>query len=236
MDDWKMRATGHEDDEWLIDCISMGFPMQYCGPALYNGFTSNHPSTINFPQYVTDYIEYERSIDAIIGPFEEPPFQPWANIVSLIWREKSDKVSRRIIMDLSYPPGCGPNAYITKNEVFGELLTHVLPTVQDAIQMIVSYEFDVVLGSIDVAHAYKNFLLDPLDWPLACVYHLGYYYIDTHMPFNSSISSVYMQRITQFIQSPNQTRCHNDNLLDDILTVCRRLCRMIHLTKNSRQS
>lgn len=100
MDAWNSRATGHEDDGWIIDCISMGFPMQYSGPALHNGFTSNHPSAINFQQHVTDYIEFERSIDAIIGPFNEPPFQPWVNIAPLMSREKADKDARRIIVDL----------------------------------------------------------------------------------------------------------------------------------------
>lgn len=220
---WKSRATAHEDDDWLIDCISMGFPMQYRGPPLHNGFTSNHPSAVNFKNHISDYIEYEIGLNAIVGPFKEPPFKPWANIAPLMTREKADKESRRIIVDLSYPPGCGPNAYITKNEVFGELVNHALPTVQDAIRMIVSFDFDVVLGSIDVARAYRNFLLDPIDWPLACIYHDGGYYIDTRMPFGSRISSVYMQRIAHFIQRALvRSGVVSIIYLDDILTVCRK--------------
>lgn len=223
IDAWRSRATGHKDDNWILDCIAMGFPMQYHGPILNNTFTSNHPSALNFEQHVTEYIDYEISINAIVGPFSEPPFQPWANIAPLMSREKSDKVSRRIIVDLSYPPGCGPNAYITKNEVFGELVIHVLPTVRDAINIITAHNFDVVMGSVDVARAYRNFVLDPLDWPLACVSHMGKYYIDTRMPFGSRISSVYMQRIAQFIQRALiREGVQTIIYLDDILTICRK--------------
>lgn len=58
----------------------------------------------------------------------------------------------------------------------------------------------MILGSIDISRAYRNFMLDPLDWPLNCIHHAGQFYIDRAMPFGSRISSVYMQRMALFIQ------------------------------------
>lgn len=44
-----------------------------------------------------------------------------------------------------------PNVFIQKNVVFGVELSHVLPSVSDAIRIIVTFEFDVVLASLDIA-------------------------------------------------------------------------------------
>lgn len=174
--------------------------MQYDGPPLHDEFQKNHPSAINYDAHVEDYLANVLAFGAIIGPFSEPPFQPWCNVAPLMTREKANGIDRRIIVDLSFPPGHGPNAFITKNVVFGRELNHVLPTVQDAINIIISLDFNVLLGSIDITRAYCNFILDPLDWPLTCVNHNGKYYVDRATPFGSHISSVYMQRMALFIQ------------------------------------
>lgn len=197
---WTELATGHPDDQWLIQCLRYGFPMQYRGPPIHNKFTSNHPSAINFPDHVNKYIKTEIGHGAIVGPFQEPPFHPWCNVAPLMTRPKANKNERRVIVDLSFPPDSGPNSHIAKNCVFGRLLSHVLPTVQDAIKIITTLGFNVNLCSVDIARAYRNFVLDPYDWPLACIYHDGSFYIDRAMPFGSRLSSLYMQRLAAFIQ------------------------------------
>lgn len=171
MDAWKSQSTGRDDDHWLMECIEMGFPMQYHGPPLRNETTPNHPSAQNFQDHVEEYIALEQKLGAIVGPFSEPPFTPWCNVAPLMTREKSNKKDRRIIVDLSFPPEKGPNAYVTRNKVFGQMVTHTLPTIQDVINIVIGLDFNVVLGSIDIARAYRNFRLEPLDWPLACISH-----------------------------------------------------------------
>lgn len=47
-------------------------------------------------------------------------------------RPKTEEHKRRIIVDYSFPQG-GINAFISKNEVFGMEIPHVLPTVNHAI-------------------------------------------------------------------------------------------------------
>lgn len=223
MDAWERCATGHQDDHWILECIKMGFPMQYHGPPLNMPYTSNHPSAVNFDTHVTSYIELEMELGAIIGPFSSPPFTPWCNIAPLMTREKTNKVDRRVIVDLSYPPDKGPNTYVTKNEVFGQLVTHTLPTIQDVIKVIVALDFNVVLGSVDISRAYRNFRLEPLDWPLTCIHHEDKYYIDIAMPFGSRLSSVYMQNMARFIQRALLRKGLLTIIyLDDILTICKR--------------
>lgn len=166
---WESHVTGHPDDAWIVECVSFGFPLQYRGPPLLNEFLSNHPSATNFDYHVRKYIDTETKLGVLIGPFDAPPFVPWCHIAPLMSREKADKAERRIIVDLSFPPDNGPNAFITKNSVFGKILTHALPTVQQAIDVIIQMDFNLTLGSIDIERAYHNFALDPLDWPLVCI-------------------------------------------------------------------
>lgn len=221
IDAWRDISIGHKDDSWLLDAILYGFPMQYRGPPLYNPYVPNHPSAANFKQYVQDYIQKECRLGAIIGPFDSPPFVPWCNVAPMMSREKPNKVDRRIIVDLSFPHGNGPNHFIQKNSVFGCSVSHTLPSVNDAINIITTLEYNVLLCSVDIARAYRNFALDPLDWPLTCVCLDEQYYIDVRMPFGSRASSLYMQRMAQMIQRALlRKNILTIVYLDDMLVVC----------------
>lgn len=200
IDAWKRYSMGHDDDEWLIQCINFGFPFQYSGPPLYNPVAPNHPSARDFPQQVENYIQKELSLGAIVGPFSSPPFTPWCNVAPLMSREKTNSTDRRIIVDLSYPPDNNPNAYILKNSVFGQEITHCLPSVQDATSIIIDMGFRVTLASLDISRAYRNFPTEPYDWPLNCIQFREQFYIDLCMPFGSRISSLYMQRMAELIR------------------------------------
>lgn len=220
---WERYATGHPDDQWIIECVTFGFPLQYRGPPLFNGFTSNHPSATNYDEHVRSYIETERSLGAIVGPFNSPPFEPWCHVAPLMSREKADKNERRIIVDFSFPPENGPNAFVIKNSVFGQVIPHALPTVQEAINIILRLDFNLTLGSIDIERAYRNFVLEPLDWLLACICYRDQFYVDTAMPFGSRISSLYMQRMALFIQRAAAVEGVATIIyLDDVLVICNR--------------
>lgn len=69
-----------------------------------------------------------------------------------------------------------------------------------AIDIIRHHQFNLQLATIDLERAYRNFSNDPLDWPLTCIKHRGGYYVDTGLPFGSRVSSLYMQKVAQFIQ------------------------------------
>lgn len=220
---WIAHSTHHPDDDWLIDCITYGFPLQFRGPPLNNVFTDNHPSANNFHRDVACYISKEIEMGAIVGPFSEPPFTPWANIALLMSREKSTGTLRRIIVDLSYPEGSGPNHFIQKNVLFGEPVLHALPTVSDIIAIAIQMDYKLLLASIDIARAYRNFPLEPYDWPLNCICHDSQFYIDIRMPFGSRLSSLYMQRMANFItRAAARDRIRIIVYLDDILVICPR--------------
>lgn len=223
IDAWKSIATGHKDDSWLVECIEFGFPLQYSGPPIYSVFKANHPSGIRFHKEVSEYITKELSLGALAGPFHVPPFAPWCNVAPIMTRPKSNNVDRRVIVDLSYPVDSGPNSHIVKNFIFGAHVSHTLPSVQDAVNIILSYDFNVLLATIDVARAYRNFAVDPLDWPLNCICHDDVFYVDLCMPFGSRISSVYMQKMANYIGRALLARgIHAVLYLDDAIIVCPR--------------
>lgn len=221
LDAWFAASTGHMDDPWILDGICYGFPLQFRGPPIVCEFQGNHPSATRFPEHVSQYIKQEIELCGIVGPFTGPPFVPWCHVAPLMSRPKATPGQRRIIVDLTYPEGVGPNAHIIKNQIFGCQVSHSLPTVDDAICIIASHGFSVHLASIDIARAYRNFMLDPYDWPLTCISHMGEYYLDNRMPFGSRLSSLNMQRIALFIHRALRALDVTSLIyLDDILVIC----------------
>ena len=106
---------------------------------------------------------------------------------------------RRIIVDLSYPQGNDVNSHIEKNIVNGTLYHHALPTMDDLVRKVQEAHYECYAYAVDIARAYRNFRSDPLDWPLLGVAMHGQTYIDLAMPFGARLSSLYMQRVAQFI-------------------------------------
>ena len=83
--------------------------------------------------------------------------------------------------------------------IFGWKVRHTLPTIQHAIHMIKSCDYNVKIASIDIQNAYRNFRSCPLDWSYLCINYDGNTYLDIALPFGTRMSSVYMQRIAWFI-------------------------------------
>lgn len=198
---WFAHMTGHHDDNWVVKMIVCGFPLQYTGQhdPQKGHELPNHTSATAYCEHIDRFVESELNSETLIGPFEQRPFT-WTSIAPLMTRPKADGVKRRIIVDFSYPDDQGINASIHKNVVFGTYIEHVLPTVNDAVQAIMAHDFAVKLATIDLERAYRNFRVDPLNWPLTCIKHRGAYYVDTAVPFGSRLSSLYMQKVAQFVE------------------------------------
>ena len=104
-----------------------------------------------------------------------------------------------MITDLTFPPDRSVNVYIMKNSAMGEVRDHTLPSVADLVVALRRAGPQAHLFTVDIARAYKNFLSDPLDWPLLCIKWAGDYYLDVSMPFGARASSCFMQRVANFI-------------------------------------
>lgn len=196
---WKQTATGHQNDSFILDGIKYGFPIQYMGPPLNRENKFAHASATNYMSHIQKYVDLETSNNAMLGPFPESPFIEWLNISPLMTRPKSESAKHRVIVDLSYPCGNNVNSYVGKNTVFGSVLEHRLPTIDDSVKAIQAKGYNVLLASINVERAYRNVPSCPLDYPLLGIKVAGQVYIDIAMPFGSRVSSLYMQMLADHI-------------------------------------
>lgn len=53
IENWCVLATGHQYDEWLLDMLLYGFPLQYTGPAFETHSVENHSSAKAFPDFTS---------------------------------------------------------------------------------------------------------------------------------------------------------------------------------------
>ena len=53
--------------------------------------------------------------------------------------------------------------------------------------------------SVDISRAYRNFPIDPIDWPLTGIVSDSMAYTDLAMPFGARSSSLHMNMVAQFI-------------------------------------
>ena len=151
---------------------------------------------------MSNYIAKEVQHGALIGPYTDLPFT-WIHLSPLMTRQKSTD-GRRIIVDL--PVGRDINSYISKNVVYGRVFPHRLPTTDQLVDIVKHMNFQAYAFSVDISRAYRNFQSDPLDWPLLGVAFEGNVYVDIAMPFGARMSSLYMQRVAEFITRSLRTQ------------------------------
>ena len=219
---WKLCSTQHSMDAFVVDGIEFGFPLQYMGGPIYTDPLThrNHHSAIYHPESITKYIKKECDLNALIGPFNDPPFIPWCTISPLMTRPKHGTHERRVIVDLSFPDG-GVNEGISQTLLDGTEVSHHLPSVQEAVSLVREHGMEAVyLATIDISRAYRNFRTCPADWPLLVIKHNHEYFIDSALPFGSKYSSYFMQNIAEFISRALKERGITTLIyLDDILIV-----------------
>ena len=178
----------------LLDGIKFGFTLGYIGPVSYHAYNKNHSSAEKFPDHINDYIKKELEQGTLMGPFNSVPFE-FSHSSPLMTRDKSTSESKRVITDLTFPPEASINAYIPKNTILGRTRPHHLPKSDDVIEQI-DFEYrQYYLYTLDIANAYKNFPIDPMEWPLLTLIWNGQYYIENRLPFGARNSSVTMQSL-----------------------------------------
>ena len=195
---WERLTLGIEDKQ-LVDFLRYGFPLGYEGPPI--GFTAqNHSSATNFPRDIDHYIQTELNAGAIIGPFEVPPFTPWAKCSPLMTRPKKGSEFRRVILDLSYGDGTSVNYYTPKDSYLGIPTKLQLPSIDNIRDIIKNFNGDCYLYTTDISRAYRNIPICPSSYPLLNFSHDGKVYTDISAPFGARWSCLHCQRITDAVR------------------------------------
>ena len=79
---------------------------------------------------------------------------------------KKDTSERRVILDLSFPPGLAVNDFINNEEYFGKNIDLIYPRVDDLIQLIKAKRRGCLLYKTDLRNAFRQIKICPGDYYL----------------------------------------------------------------------
>lgn len=108
---WVVLLQDYHDNE-LCHFLAYGWPLGFYSDVLPKTVLKNHPSAVEFPRHIEEFLSTELKFRAIEGPVTAPPFKPWYRISPLMTRPKKGSLQRRVIVDLSYPEGSAVNTGI----------------------------------------------------------------------------------------------------------------------------
>ena len=127
---WK-RYQHLLEDTTPVPMLEFGFPVGYVGVTQPARGLPNHSSATQHPTHEDKFLQTELGHEAIMGPFNQHPFQPWSRTNPLMMRPKRDSEARRVILDLSFPDGQCECKHTTAGTLGGpfqtETATHTWP-------------------------------------------------------------------------------------------------------------
>lgn len=213
---WKCRLEGFQDVD-VIKFIEFGWPIGLEGQVSHTQCDTNHKGAREYPLEVVSYLVEEVKAGHVLGPFEVPPCGSKTVISPLNTVSKKDSVERRIILDLSFPPGKSINDSIPKDTYLGEGFKLHLPTVDNLVSLIKDKGVGCFMFKRDLKKAYRQIPIDPGD-----VYALAYR-IDDHifcdrvLPMGLRSSCQACQRVTDGVRyALSIGGCHIVNYIDDL--------------------
>ena len=204
-DRWDVLLKDYHDRQ-VCDFLRYGWPVTYTAPSIPTASKTNHASATRNPAAVDAFIEKELGKEALLGPFERPPFEPWTQTSPLMTRDKPDGSGKRVIIDLSFPEGSSVNDGIMKNFYQGEDNTYSLPTALDLGDLLLEGGKGTFMWKSDLTRAYRQLRVDPLDYPLLAIQHDSEYYVDVCPSFGCCASGGSQQRVSNAVTSIMQTR------------------------------
>lgn len=150
---------------------------------------SNHQSAVQHSEHLANFISAELAHEAIAGPFKDHPFTPWTRISPLMTRPKRESLSRRVIVDLSFPTGEAVNDGINIMSVYGCDTTYTLPSIADLVTCVQQLSTTAWIWKADLARAYRQLRVDPVDTQLLGFKVDGNTYVDLCPSFGCKSSS-----------------------------------------------
>ena len=172
---WKAYLQDYSDVQ-VCDFMEYGWPIGYDYSKFgfpISDYSRNHKGALLFSVDIDRYLYKERSACAVIGPFSTNPFSCQFAVSPLNSVPKADSEERRIIVDLSWPFGTAVNDGISSSRYLDEDISLVYPTVDSIASLIRASGPGALIYKRDLRRAYRQFPVDPFDYPL-----LGYRWND----------------------------------------------------------
>jgi hypothetical protein len=198
LEKFQQLASGYWDEK-VFELIKYGFPLDVGPSFIPSACNKNHSSAEQYPNDVGLYIGKEVS-EGALQLVDSSSFN-FYHTSPLMSRPKEGK-SRRIILDLSWPhtSNGSVNACVPVDSYLSKPFILKLPTIDDICQTINSFNTSVCIYKIDLARAFRQIPLDPLDAAYLGICWQGSTYIDTAVPFGWRHGSSACQRITDTIR------------------------------------
>ena len=232
IDAWRHHLQGYHN-EYLIQYLTFGFPLSLSKDRSPNNPNiANHHSALHFEAAVSDYIDKEITLGAILGPFDEIEYSSF-HCSPLLTRPK-DGNKRRVILNLSYPTGASLNDAVTRDLFDDKSFTLRFPTIDDIVDKIRSTKGTALLSKIDVARAFRNLRVDPVDAFKFGIQRKGKYYLDVAVAFGWIHGSVSFQMASDAIlYMMRKENCAIFAYIDDFIMVASQEDAMGHFAKLS---
>ena len=147
-------------DNIVVDFLSYGWPINYTAPTRPVSSLYNHPFASNFDSHVQAYIDTEMPWNAIAGPFVYPPFSDDFVCSPLQTVPKRGSSTRRVVMDLSFPPGSSVNDGIPQDTYLGERFKLRLPGIDRFVEFILEKGRNCLVFKKDLRRAYCRLARD----------------------------------------------------------------------------
>ena len=192
-------ADYHDKDLELCQFMRYGWPVSFTASDPPLSTPKNHASALRHPTVISKFINKELEMEAMLGPFEGDPFIPWTKVSPLMTRDKPSGMGKRVIIDLSFPPGRSVNDGVQKHAFQGRPFTYTLPSPLDLAEAILRAGPGASLWKADLERAYRQMRIDPLDYPLLAVRHQGRTYLDVCPSFGCRCSGGAQQRVSNSV-------------------------------------
>ena len=215
MDSWKFHLRDYWDTQ-LLDLLEFGFPLDFDTTTELISTEENHTSAKQFSSHVQTYIEEELKHGAILGPFKHKPIP--LHISPFMTRDKPDSVTRRTIVDLSWPKGQSVNAGVQKDKYLGSDFILIYPSVDDIVKRLIELGPGSLLCKVDISRAFRHLKVDPGDINLLGL-KLDSYYIAQSVQFGYRHGSIFFEKVTDSIRFIMRIHGFQDlfNYVDDMM-------------------
>ena len=199
------QLLGDYEDADIVEWLRHGWPSGRLPslPPPTNTF-KNHKGATDYPQALDKYISKEKEKGAVIGPFTVIPFQHNVGISPISTRPKKSTDERRVIIDLSFPPGDAVNDGMIRDNYLGLTAKLTFPTVDDLALRVYILGRGTMMFKIDLSRYFRQLPLDPGDYSL-----IGYIigdnlYFDKVLPMGMRTAPYIAQRVTNAIRHIHQ--------------------------------
>ena len=178
---WETYLQGYSDKR-VLQYIKFGYPLSIeNAEELCNKEITNHYSARQYPLEVQKYIDKEKSLGALLGPIPHIG-HPHYHCSPLMTRPK-DNGSRQVILDLSYPRGSSVNSHVVADRFDDSAFVLRFPQIDHIAEDIIHCTDDCVLFKVDVARAFRNLRVDPVDSLKFGIKWNGSYYANLAVAF-----------------------------------------------------